>query len=307
MEKEKIGLGKMIQMVMFEKDSFTLKEAYAAIPDKPATTIRGRIYDNLGILFEKVSKGVYRSIDKNCVLIEGDGRDLSMIEDNSIDCIITDHPWDDKSTKGGNRNFANTFDCFNYTLEDFKEKARVLKDGAFLVELIPAESETNFDYLYSIKKMAEKAGFQYYAKVPWIKGDFVSNTGRKSKNSEDLMFFSKGKARNLRIDAKKTKATGITQYMSGTNKMLPTCFNVSPINKKEKIHQSEKPVSLWEQVIDYVTKEGEIILDHFAGSGSVGQAAINKGRRCILIELIKENVQKIAERLNLRVFDCCFA
>ncbi|MCD7737906.1 MAG: hypothetical protein LUH58_02545 [Lachnospiraceae bacterium] len=40
-------------------------------------------------------------------MIEGDGRDLSMIEDGSIDSILTDHPWlDPKSNKGGSRFFC---------------------------------------------------------------------------------------------------------------------------------------------------------------------------------------------------------
>ena len=74
-----------------------------------------------------------------------------MIEDNSIDCILTDHPWlDIKSNKGGTRAFA-LYDCFRYTLEDFKEKARVLKDGCFLVEVLPAENENNYEYLYQMK------------------------------------------------------------------------------------------------------------------------------------------------------------
>lgn len=72
-----------------------------------------------------MSKGVYCTIDnkdEQCVLIEGNGRDLSMLKDGSIDCIFTDHPWlDVKQNKGGTRNFA-LYDCFRYTLEDFKEK-----------------------------------------------------------------------------------------------------------------------------------------------------------------------------------------
>ena len=299
-------LGKQLQLFMFERESFTMQEAYAAIPSKPKTTIRARIYDNLGIRFEKISKGIYKSIDtdKNCVLIEGDARDLSIIEDNSVDCIIADHPWEDKkSNKGGNRHFTSTYDTFEYTVADFKEKARVLKEGSFLVELIPAENENNFDYLYSVKKMAQEAGFEYYAKVPWTKGDFVANTGRKAKNSEDLMFFSLGKARSLRIDAKKTKALGTTQYMSGTNGMLPTAFNVSPVPRNEKIHESEKPVELWELVLEHISFEGEVVLEQFAGSGSGGEAIVNKGRIGILIELLHENIKKISERLNLIMYE----
>ena len=115
----------------FPEGEFTLKDAYEAIGDKPATTVRGRIYDNLGIKFERIREGVYKTIqgDQQCILIEGNGRDLSFLEDNSVDAIITDHPWlDKKSNKGGNRGFAD-YNCFEYKLSDFEEKARILKDG----------------------------------------------------------------------------------------------------------------------------------------------------------------------------------
>lgn len=237
---------------------------------------------------------------RDCILIEGDGRDLSILQDESIDCIITDHPWaDSKANKGGNRCFAD-YECFEYTVDDFKEKARVLKDGSFLVEVIPNENESNFDYLYNLKKMAQEAGFEYYCKVPWVKGTFVSNTGRCSKNSEDLMIFSKGKPRALRLDAKKTKALGIETYMSGTNKMLPTDFNIQAVSNKDKICQSEKPSALFEQLLEYITLEEEVVLDQFAGSGSVGEACIKTNRKCILIEKAKEKVEKIVERLGMR-------
>ena len=282
----------------FKGTEFTLKDAYEVNPNVNKESVRARIYEKLNVDFEKLGKGLYLAKDKDCVLIEGDGRDLSILNDSSIDCIITDHPWNNKVNKGGNRNFA-LYDCFEYTLEDFKEKARVLKDGSFLVEVIPSESETNFDYLYKLKKMAQEAGFQYYAKVPWIKGTFVSNTGRSSKNSEDLMIFSKGKPRALRLDAKKTKATGVECFMSGTNKMLPTDFNVQAVSNKDRICQSEKPPQLFEQLLEYITLENEVVLDQFAGSGSVGVACINKKRKCILIEKAKECVEKIVNRIGM--------
>ena len=278
---------------------FTLADAYNHNQDKPKETVRARIYDNLGIKFERVTKGIYRTIagDETCVIIEGDGRDLSMLKDNSIDCILTDHPWLDlKSNKGGTRAFAE-YDCFKYKLDDFIEKARVLKDGCFLVEVLPAENENNYEYLYQIKQYAKEAGLLYYSKVTWKKGTFISNTGRKAKNTQDIMIFSKGKARNMRLDKKKTDIEGEPYYMSGCNGMLPAMFDVQPVSRKEKIHQSELPVSLCEQILSFVTYEGEVVLDSFAGSGVVGEAALNVKRNCILIEIVKENVEKIKNRL----------
>ena len=285
----------------FKDCTFTLKEAYTANPNVNKESVRARIYENLGTKFKKVGKGLYITQEADCVLIEGDGRDLSILEDASIDCIITDHPWSDKkSNKGGNRNFAS-YECFEYTLDDFKEKARVLKDGSFLVEVLPNENESNFDYLYNLKKMAQEAGFQYYCKIPWVKGTFVSNTGRCVKNREDLMIFSKGKARALKWDKQRglDENGNPTRRMSGTNGMLPAEFNVQPPSKKEQICQSEKPSLLFEQLLQYITLENEVVLDQFAGSGSVGQACINTNRKCILIEKAKECVDKIVKRLGM--------
>lgn len=244
-----------------ESEGFTTQEAYSAVENLKVNkeSIRARIYEGIekGI-FEKLSKGVYRvikKVDNNeevCLLINGNGRDLSMIKDNSVDGIITDHPYLlSASLKGGNRDFA-TYDLFRYENTDFAEKCRVLKPGSFLVEFLPLENEQNYEYLYAIKKMAVENGLKYYAKVPWIKGTFVSNTGRTAKNAEDVMIFSKGEPRALKLDAKKNIAeaqthgidiTGLTSkdikdllvendltvhYMKGTNGMLPTDFNFQP-------------------------------------------------------------------------------
>lgn len=285
----------------FKTEAFTLKDAYSVCPNVNKESVRARIYEKLGVKFKKLGKGLYINNEADCVLIEGDGRDLSILQDESIDCIITDHPWaDKKANKGGSRNFAK-YDTFQYTLDDFKEKARVLKSGSFLVEVIPNENESNFDYLYQLKKMAQEAGFQYYCKVPWVKGTFKGNTGRCVKNREDLMIFSKGKPRALKPDKQRglDENGNPTRFMSGTSAMLPEEFNVQPPSRKEQICQSEKPSLLFEQLLQYITLENEVVLDQFAGSGSVGEACIKTNRKCILIEKAKDCVDKIVNRLGM--------
>ena len=115
-----------------------------------------------------------------------------------------------------------------------------------------------------------------------------------------MMLFSKGKARNLRPDAKKDKLEpGIKHYMSGAAGMLPTNFDVQPPSKQERLHPAEKPVGLVEQLLDYLTLENELVLDQFAGSGVVGEACVNKNRKCILIEKADEYINIIRKRLDL--------
>lgn len=220
------------------------------------------------------------------------------MEDESVD-LICDHPYQlTTSLKGGNRNFAD-YELFQYNEHDFQEKQRVLKPGHFLVEFLPEENGENYQYLFQVKELARKVGFAYYACVPWMKSGFVANTGRKAKNTENVLFFSKGRARDLRPDAKKDKAEpAVKHYMSGAAGMLPTVFDIAPPGKKEKIHQAEKPVELLEQILRFVTKEDELVLDQFAGSGVLGEAALRIHRDSILIEKDEETFQKLTKRLE---------
>ena len=183
------------------------------------------------------------------------------------------------------------------------------------------------EILYEIKKMAQDNGFKYFAKVAWKKGNFISNTGRKSKNVEDVMIFSNGEPRNLKLDAKKNLAIakengldvkGLSSYevrdllqehnldvcyMKGTNGMLPTAFDYQPKNTKDKIMEAEKPVELIEEIIEYISKPYETLLDQYAGSGNFVIACYNKERNSIAIEKNNEMFEKMKDNIehNLNV------
>lgn len=302
----------------FQDQPFDLESAYKAVPDVPTDSVRGRIYEAMKKnVFTRVGRGVYAAVQvfesdssiavSTCVLIGTDGRNLDFLRDESMDAIITDHPYRlDNALKGGNRDFAS-YELFQYTQHDFDEKIRVLKPGCFLAEFIPEESAMNYEYLYRLKNMAIAAGFRYYAKVPWKKGSFVANTGRKSGNTEDILIFSKGTPRTLRPDAKKDKQDpSVRHFMSGAAGMLPTCFDVQPPDRKSRIHQAEKPVELLKQLIQYITIFGEWVLDQFAGSGSTGLACLETGRNCVLTEKDAGTAVRIVTRAGMRPLDQIF-
>jgi len=254
-----------IQGTLFEyfqdMDYFTLEEAKECVINArmqvKEPSIRARIYEGIDKgMFTRLAREVYivTGVDKEnhevtCMLISGDERDLSFIQDNSINAIIMDSLYDmPKSHKGGNRNFTSSYSNFNYSQRDMDEKYRVLKPGCFLVEFLPEENGENFRYLFKLEDMAKRAGLTYYASVPWKKGNFVSNTGRKAHNTEQVVMFTKGKARYLRPDAKKDKAEpGTVHYMSGASGMLPVVFDVPPPQKVVRRHQAEKLVALLKQ------------------------------------------------------------
>jgi site-specific DNA-methyltransferase (adenine-specific) len=78
-------------------------------------------------------------------------------------------------------------------------------------------------------------------------------------------------------------------------KMIFNCMDWPRESKYEKIHPTQKPVELLEQLIKIFTDPGDVVIDPVAGSGSTLVAANNTGRRCYGFE-IKKNFFKDAEK-----------
>lgn len=276
-----------------KQSEFTLQDVYNAFQDFPRPSIRRVLRQNKA--FEVIGRGIYRlnTIMAEIYLIKGDSRHLDMIEDSSVDLIVADHPWSDsKASKGGNRNLTEGYHEteFNYINEDFKHKARVLKTGGYLIEILPTEKHSNFEYLYELKKMALKNGFLYYAKIMWQKSP--SNTGRTVKEFEDIMIFSKGKAKRINND----KRLGYT-----TRKMLKQRI-YAPVPKRAtlKNHRAEKPSELWQYLFNMFTHPLDIIIDQFGGSCNTIDAALKTNRNLIVFDILKEYIDNAVERFNMK-------
>ena len=269
----------------------TTKQVYEAVDASDYQTSSATVHDSARCVlqrsdaFKRVCRGVY-------MLIGEKSTSLNEIEDGSIDCIITDHPWDDSkffNRPGNNKPFAD-YSTFLYQQSDFDAKARVLKDGAYLVEFLPVENAKNYEYLYKIKQMAKKAGLDYYTSCIWRNAPEGSiNTGKTTKGVQQLIIFSKGKPRKL-------SRPGVNAYQ--TREILNYEITMF-LKSKDKHHQAEKPIELYEYLIRNLTKEKDIFLDQFGGSCNMLRAALNLNRFAIVYELAKEYVDKAVNRFGL--------
>lgn len=65
---------------------------------------------------------------------------------------------------------------------------------------------------------------------------------------------------------------------------------------EERVHPTQKPVGLLEQMIREFTNEGDIVLDLYGGSGSTLIACEKTNRKCLIMELSKDYCEIIEKR-----------
>jgi DNA modification methylase len=82
---------------------------------------------------------------------------------------------------------------------------------------------------------------------------------------------------------------------------LPICIGEERLKDEhgKKLHPTQKPKALMERVLLTSTKEGDVVLDPMAGTGTTGVVAQSLGRHFVMIEKQREYVDACLQRLCL--------
>ena len=79
-------------------------------------------------------------------------------------------------------------------------------------------------------------------------------------------------------------------------KRIGSVWNINKDGSSSYLHPTQKPVALAEEAIDKTTKNADIVLDLFGGSGSTLIAAEKSARKCYMMELDPIYVDVIVKR-----------
>jgi site-specific DNA-methyltransferase (adenine-specific) len=108
------------------------------------------------------------------------------------------------------------------------------------------------------------------------------------------------------VDREPYMAPGLVTPEKVTKGKLPTDVwwhtIVSPTGKEKTGYPTQKPVGVLRRIIQASSKEGDTVLDFFAGSGTTGFVANELGRKFILIDQNPESIEVIKERLPAGTF-----
>lgn len=73
---------------------------------------------------------------------------------------------------------------------------------------------------------------------------------------------------------------------------------VSPNGHEKTGYPTQKPRGILDRIVKVHSKPGDVLLDFFAGSGSLGEAAIELGRKCTLIDNNEEALRVMEKRFG---------
>jgi len=138
-------------------------------------------------------------------------------------------------------------------------------------------------------------------------GGGIKNDYNDSGNASRFFYCAKAskRERNKGLENMEKKAItnakgnglGRVCNICGANQLNPcNCKNNTWIlpKKNQNNHPTVKPIALMEYLVKLVSREGQVVLDPFMGSGTTGMACVNTGRDFIGIE-IDEDYFKIAQ------------
>ena len=230
---------------------------------------------------------------------------MKILPDECLDMILTDPPYSSGGLFAGDRktdtrtkytdkdyNGAARFQNFsgdNMDQRSFTEFMRMV----FSVARTKAKPEAiiasfvDWHNLPALTDAVQAAGWVWRGIVVWDKGTARNIPGRFRPDCEYIVWGTNG-----------PKAVDWTSR----HPALPGCYKVKSVSTQRKHHQTEKPTELLEALLEIVPP-GSVVLDPFAGSGSICVACVNTGRHYIGIELDPGYFETAQKRLCLAAFN----
>jgi DNA modification methylase len=250
------------------------------------------------------------------VTVHGDVREvLKFIPDESMHLTFTSPPYYNARDYSL---YASYKEYLAFLEEVFKEVYRITKEGRFFVLntspiIIPRAgrqySSKRYPIPYDIHPILIKIGWEFIDDIVWLKPEASvknRNAGflqhrkplayKPNACTECVMIYRKKTDKlidwNIRqYDAKVVEDSKINGDFESSNlwKIDPTF---------DKTHSAVFPLELCNKVIKFYSFKGDLIFDPFAGSGTLGKAAINLDRYFFLTEKEKKYIERIKENFS---------
>jgi len=220
-------------------------------------------------------------------IYNGNAIELSkQLNDSSINCIITSPPYYNSSHKyqrGSGFHYTADIGEPLYVILDFFEqvKPKLKENGMVCLNLGFSYGETGVMRPFDIvNRMREKLGYFVNDIIIWHKNNPIPMNNRLTNAIEYIFVLSKHP---------------VGKYY--TKKYTHNVWKF-PVDKGGRNHSAVFPLILPKLCLEHFTKENDLVLDPFMGSGTTGLACINMDRNYIGFEINEDYIDVANKRIN---------
>jgi site-specific DNA-methyltransferase (adenine-specific) len=208
-----------------------------------------------------------------------------------------------RSIKVGSRSYADAFTDYLAFLEPRIAEARRLltPNGSFFLHL-------DYREVHYAKVLADSIFGRacFVNEIIWAY-DYGARTRKKwSPKHDNILWYSKRPGVYTfnvdeadRIPYMAPRLVGAVKAARGKT-LTDTWWHtiVSPNGKEKTGYPTQKPLGIVERIVKVHSNRGDRLLDFFAGSGTLGEAAIRNGRSAVLVDNSPSAVQVMMRRLK---------
>lgn len=217
---------------------------------------------------------------QNMDCIEG----IQSLEKESIDLLLTDPPYN-VSRKSNFHTMGRQGVDFGEWDKEFDQQEwlrlaceKVKKGGSAIIF-------NDYKNIGEMKEVLEKNGFIIKEMLMWKKPNPMP------RNRDRLYVTS------IEVALWAVKGKGWT-FNRQRDTYENAIFEAPTVNHKKRIHPTQKPIEILNEIIKIHSNEGDLILDPFMGSASTAIACLDNNRNFIGFELNKEYYDLSLKRIN---------
>jgi len=205
--------------------------------------------------------------------------------------------------------FSDVFDNFIAFIEPrLVEAHRILApDGSLFFHIDPRE-------VHYCKLLLDDifGRTSFINEIIWAYDYGARTTKRWSAKHDNILWYAKDPDNYTfnydEIDRIPYMAPGLVGAEKAARGKTPTdvwWHTIVPTKGNERTgYPTQKPLGVLERIVKVHSRPGDLVMDFFAGSGTLGEAAARNGRDFILIDNNPEAAEIMAQRLTLAAPEC---
>lgn len=194
---------------------------------------------------------------------------------------------------------------------------RILEDGRYIIYNVSPVitkragrefSSHRYPIHFDFHALMIQAGFTFVDEIIWIKPEVsaANRNGGIQQTRTPLMYKPNSITESILvyrkdvgflIDENIKKQKNLSKIPKEFKIERSNCWYIHP--KSSQLDPAVFPEELCEKILAYYSFEGDIVLDHFAGSGTFGRVALKMNRNPILCEQDPHYIKLLEKEFNV--------